>query len=92
MSENTPTSPESADFGRSLWRMLGDGGTWGIPRSGLVYRKDQGNARLVLTARMPWEEGMPISEEQLREQQNADHQGIELMMSVVGVTVDDESR
>ena len=78
-------------FCQQTWRMLNDGGIWGVPRSGLMYRKDAADARLVLYARMPWECEMPMSEAQLREQQDHDHANIVEMFSAIGIAVVDET-
>jgi hypothetical protein len=76
---------EQTKWAESMWGMLADGGVWGVPRSGLMYRKD-GNS-LVLYARMPWEEGMPLTREELQEQQDDDHRGIVVLFTVIGVEV-----
>jgi hypothetical protein len=72
-------------WARNMWAMLADGGVWGVPRCGLMYRKD-GNS-LVLYARMPWEEGMPMTEEELIEFQAWDHAGVTEMFAGIGVEV-----
>jgi hypothetical protein len=43
--------PESVlEWCRNLVRVLADGGVWGIPRSGLVFRVDKEGKRLILIA------------------------------------------
>jgi hypothetical protein len=64
-------NPAHAVWCRHLFDMLADKGVWGIPRSGLVFQK-QGDA-LVLVDRMPYMEGLPISDEQFVEQQDNDY-------------------
>ena len=71
--------------------MLADGGVWGVPRSGLMYRKDEAAMQLVLYARMPHDPEMPMTDAQLREQQDADHAMNVEMFGMVGITVTDES-
>lgn len=72
-------SAESKTWCRNTFNMIREGGTWGVPRSGLIFTKRDG--KLVLTVAMPWTEGMPITEAKLREQQewefnlNRDHFG-----------------
>ena len=63
------TPPTLADVAwcRRLFERLNDGGTWAIPRSGLVFTKRGGV--FVLTAEMPHDPAMPITEAELREQQ-----------------------
>lgn len=80
---------EAALFCENLWRMLLDGGHWGVPRSGLMYRKDEAAMQLVLFHRLPWEAEMPMTPEQLREQQDSDHAMNVEMFGMVGVTVID---
>ena len=69
--------------------MMADGGVWGIPRSGLIFTKR--GRKLVLTNRMPWQEGMSITPEQLREQQDSDYNGIAARFRAAGITVEDEA-
>jgi hypothetical protein len=76
---------------RNVWQMLNDGGVWGVPRSGLMYRKDEAAMQLVLYARMPHDPEMPMTAAQLREQQDSDHEANREQFAVIGVTVTDES-
>jgi hypothetical protein len=62
-----------------------DGGRWGVPRSGLIWER-RGNT-LVLVNRMPWMKDMPITAEQLREQQDGDIKVISEHMRAAGVKV-----
>jgi hypothetical protein len=42
--------PESVlEWCRNLVRVISDGGSWGIPRSGIVFTVDKKNQRLILT-------------------------------------------
>lgn len=41
---------------RQLVRAMKDGGVWGIPRSGVVFRIDKKNKQLVLTTGRPEDE------------------------------------
>lgn len=47
-SNNVPPD-HILEWCRQLVRTIRDGGMWGIPRSGLVFRIDQKNKQLVLT-------------------------------------------
>jgi hypothetical protein len=38
---------------RNLVRIMTDGGTWGIPRSGIVFQVDKKNKQLVMTVGEP---------------------------------------
>jgi len=75
----------SRGFASQLWSMLNEGGVWGVPRSGLLFRKE-GNT-FVLQDRMPWMIGMPWDEDEWLEMQRDDIDGITAMFSSIGVTV-----
>jgi hypothetical protein len=60
-----------------------------VPRSGLIFTK-RGNT-LALTARMPHIPAMPITADELREQQDSDFEGTKLHFGAAGVTVTDET-
>jgi hypothetical protein len=55
---------------RSFFDMLSDGGVWGVPRSAVMFQKR--GEKLVLIDRMPYDPAMPITERELREQQDAE--------------------
>lgn len=78
-------NPAHVAWCKQHFSMLRDGGTWGIPRSGLVFQK-QGDA-LVLIDRMPYMEGMPITDAQLVEQQDSDYEGTREHFGAAGVKV-----
>jgi hypothetical protein len=78
---------DTRGWATQLWESLEDGGIWGIPRCGLIYQKDEPEKRLVLLARMAWFEELSVSEAELRERQDEDHQGITRMMYAIGVEV-----
>jgi hypothetical protein len=69
------------------WDMVRDGGVWAIPRSGIVLQKDEPGRRWIVSARMPHMEGMPVTAEELREQQDAELEGIAARYEVVGIAV-----
>lgn len=74
----------------NLFAMVKDGGAWGVPRSGLVFRKR--GETLVLVERMPHEVAMPITREQLAEQQQSDFDGTKEYFGAAGIEVKDESQ
>lgn len=76
---------EGTSFARNLWAMLAEEGVWGVPRSGLMYRKK--NGQLVLYARMPHHPQLPMTPLELHEQQDSDHAEIRVMFSTIGVEV-----
>ena len=69
--------------------MMTEGGTWGVPRSGLMFRR-QGN-RLELIARMPHHPDMPCSPAQLHEQQQSEFDNTKLHFEAAGVNVVDRT-
>jgi hypothetical protein len=86
----TLLDPNHIEWCRNHFRIMSEGGSWGMPRSGLIFVK-RGNA-LVLVARMPHDPAMPITPEQLREQQDSDIEGTKLYFGAAGITVTDETR
>ena len=73
---------------RNLFDMIAEGGVWGVPRSGLVFRKQSGC--LVLQDRMPYDPDMielGITEEQLQEQQDGDFEAIRTHFEAAGIPV-----
>lgn len=74
------------EWSRWHFNMMKDGGTWGVPRSGLLYVK-RGN-HLVLTTRMPYDPAMPITKKQLDKQQRADIKIIKQHFEAAGIVVE----
>jgi len=71
---------------RHHFAMMRDGGVWAVPRSGLVFtRRGDG---LVLTDRMPWQDGMPMTAEAFGAFQRADAELIRDRFAAAGITVD----
>lgn len=87
-----PQDAENRQWAISMWAMLKDGGNWALPRSGLLYRKESAAAELVLVARMPWDDQLPVDEFEWVTKQQNDHDGVKLMMSTIGVEVTDETK
>ena len=81
----------SVPWATNMWAMLKDGGVWTVPRTGQNYRKEEEAKRLVLVARIPWDEGCPISRERLLQLQDEDHEGITQVFAAIGVEVTDET-
>ena len=86
---NDNLDPNHVAWSRNHFRMLREGGTWAIPRSGLIFIR-RGN-ELQLIARMPHDPAMPCTREQLQEQQDADFDGVKDNFGAAGVTVVDKS-
>jgi hypothetical protein len=78
-------------FAKGVWNMLRDGGTWAVPRSGLIYQKREDEKTLALISRMPWFEGMPIPADELRTYQDDDHEGVERIFRAISIDVVDHT-
>ena len=82
---------------QKLWDMTKDGGTWAVPRSGLVFWKDEKERVFLLIERMPWTEEMgrqsespwtaPFTAEDLRGYQDADFEEIAKRFALIGVVL-----
>jgi hypothetical protein len=84
--------PEHVAWCRQRMNMLAEGGVWGVPRSGLTYRK-RGNT-LVLTRRaaMPAALGSAAeAEAQWKDHQDDDFAATKEHFEAAGYTVIDES-
>lgn len=81
--------PEHVQWCRMHFALLRDGGVWGVPACGLIYMKRDG--KLVLTARMPWEPGMPVTREELWEMQDELIEQTAVHFTAAGVTVIDST-
>ncbi len=85
-----PKSEASVSWSRNHFRILKEGGIWGVPRSGLMFRKEGG--KLICIARMPHIAEMPINAEQLKEQQDSDIEVITESFGLAGIPVEDHSK
>ena len=65
--------------------MMADGGTWGIPRCGLIFQRRGGE--LVLVAQMPWTSAMPVTEAELLKQQDAEYEATRAAFTDAGIPV-----
>lgn len=81
-------SEDHTDWSRQQWSLIGDGGVWAVPRSGLVFQRRFD--KLMLFARMPHTDEMPMSSEQLRKQQDEDYERIKEEFGKIGVEVESE--
>jgi hypothetical protein len=90
MSEQLdPSDPAAQAWCLTLWASLAEGGVWAVPRSAMIFRK-QGNF-LALFAVMPWQEGLPITAEQLIEQQRGEYASIATAFRLAGIEVMDDT-
>jgi hypothetical protein len=79
-------TPEAIEWSRNHFNMLAEGGTWGVPRSGLLFIKQGGT--LLLSQRMPWQDGMPMTAEELDKFQIEDYECIKANFEAAGITVE----
>lgn len=89
MTTNDNLDPTHVEWSRKHFGIMADGGTWAIPRSGLIFIKH--GKELHLMARMPHDPAMPCTREQLQEQQDADFEITKVHFGAVGVVVLDKS-
>lgn len=82
-------NPAHVRWCANLFASIKDGGAWGVPRSGLIYRKRGG--ALVLVARMPHDPALPITAEQLAEMQQSDIDATREHFTAAGIEVKDET-
>lgn len=80
---------EQVAWSRNLFGSIADGGTWAVPRSGLIFNR-QGDA-LVLTMRLPHDPDMPLTPAQLHEYQQGDYETIRRRFEAAGIIVRDTS-
>jgi hypothetical protein len=80
-----PNDPEFQAWCTQMYRMLREGGVWGIPRNGLVFQK-QGDG-LVLISKMPHVEGMEPSPEELAAYQEDEYRLIKDHFEAAGIPV-----
>ncbi len=73
---------------RKLFSMLADGGTWGVPRSGLFFQKQ--SDCLVLQSTMPHTADMPMTEAALKKYQQEDFAVIQEHFAAAGIMVQGE--
>lgn len=87
---NNHLDPAHITWSRNLFASLREGGSWGVPRSGLVFIRRGKELHLIL--RMPHDPAMPCTSEQLQEQQRADIEVITANFGAAGVVVVDKSK
>lgn len=68
-----------------LFDSLREGGEWGYPAAGLIFHKREGS--FILTAVMPWQEGMPGSRDEFHAMQQEEFDKTREMFGLAGVNV-----
>ena len=69
--------------------IVSEGGAWAVPRSGLIFSKQDG--KFVLTLRMPHSPDMPMTPEELRVYQQGEFELIRRKFAEAGIEVIDTS-
>lgn len=92
-------TPEDVQWSRNLFNSMNDGATWGVPRSGLVFKREGG--KLVLRKRMPYTPevsaafghgaDVPPSQSAMDEYQQRDFELIAAHFRAAGIEVEDET-
>jgi hypothetical protein len=78
---------EEVAWSRRLFDSLAEHGTWGVPRSGLVFQRQ--GTKLVLVEKMPHMPEMSIDAAVLAKQQLIEYTGIKKRFELAGVPVED---
>jgi hypothetical protein len=84
-SDFSPLKPAEVALRRNLFNRMAEGGTWDIPRSGMIFHKLDG--ALVLMTQMPWNKDMPISRKQFEEQQRHEFEATRRNFGAAGIPV-----
>jgi hypothetical protein len=90
MLANDNLDPAHVEWSRQQFRILADGGSWAVPRSGMIFVKR--GKRLELAVCMPHDPAMPCSKEELREQQRNEFKNIKRYFKAAGIDVVDVSK
>lgn len=81
--------PSDIEWCKQMFAMLAPNGVWGVPRSGLVFKKTNTTPpRLMLWQLMPFDPAMPVTPEQLLEQQESDFDAIKQAFTAAGIQVE----
>jgi hypothetical protein len=82
-------APSEVEWCEGVFRMLKDGGTWGVPRSGLIFQRQGESFHLI--SKMPFMDGMPGTPEDLAEYQADDFAAIKARFDRAGIKMDDRT-
>lgn len=100
MAKVKPGDPRSVAWYKHLFDCLVEGGTWGVPRCGLVFKKEKG--KFVLIERMPYLPEMseafsmgadvPPTPSALLQYQQTDVDAITAHFRAAGIEVEDRTQ
>jgi hypothetical protein len=79
------TSNDHIQWCSNMFAMLNEGGTWAVPRSGLIFQKR--NGEFVLDKQMPWQPDLPGTPEDWAAFQADDFSAIREHFGAAGVKV-----
>lgn len=77
--------PKHVAWCRLTFDLIADGGSWGVPRSGLTFQR-RGDT-LILIGVMPREDGVPRGINTLTDQQEAEYRAIRRHFEAAGIKV-----
>ena len=80
---------EHIAWSKNLYDKLKEGGSWVVPRSGLMFTKTSGS--FALTKLMPWDPLMAFGKEELSKYQQEDYAVIAKHMRAAGISVTDNN-
>lgn len=83
--DEPPLPQWEVEWSRRLFMSLRERGIWGVPRSGLMFQRQDDT--LVLVEIMPWTSGMPLSARELRRYQDEDYDAIARRFRAAGFRV-----
>lgn len=87
---NDNLDPTHVAWSRNLFAGLAEGGSWAMPRCGLIFVKR--GKELHLTLRMPYDPAMPMTADELRDYQQSDFESVKANFGGAGVTVVDKTK
>ena len=88
VGERSTRSREWAEWCQATFNMIAEGGTWGVPRSGLLFERR--GTKLVLVNVMPLDEIPEDERESLAAYQREDYRIIKEQFEFVGIPVESE--
>ena len=72
-------------WSRQTFRLMAEGGTWGVPNSGLIFQKQGGE--LVLISKLSYQGERPVTPDEVEEEQEKSYELIRRMFGEAGITV-----
>lgn len=80
---------EYIEWCRNMFDTLLDGAAWAVPRNGFIFTRK--GETLVLTMRMPYDPGMPLTAEEFADYQKNEYELIKREFGYAGIEVRDDT-